>query len=1002
MKANGHMEVSPTLIIGLGGTGSVGVQYAKRKIRKQLKKYAKNDVPEKIPFVEYLVMDTTSQEQFIEEFDGDELLHLGHINVPRILSGLTRNSSRAEVLSWFPRHINPGQIDSGARGVRHIGRLCFFERFPNIDRSIRHKLQRIKDSTSVDKELREHFQNLSVRPGSTVDVHIISSLCGGTGSACLLDTAYLIRDIVYELHKQGANITAHLVTTEPFISDTSINATSREYIQYNFAIALSELERFMNFDIDTTDVGSSKGGWEAKYLDGRVVSSVEKPFNVTYLLGCKEGESIRKKNICEIIGDTISLQTAHREGSILKGLVDNAKAHVINQKDAFGKIRAYSSYNTRILSAEFNEQTVEASTYLASKTILDTLCENGVAPSGDEVLKGLRDKTHWQSEDNKFVIELTKDEFRKMYVTAETEIGIHKELFAATQITMERPRKSRSWLPSWATERSLEEKMDIGRKRYETERNTCRDKSQKVIQAFDAWLLMVRNEFPGKINDFLDKGEKLSTVAKSLRSVVGDIDDVLFDLDVQKDRIKIEQNGEGSWIETAIKRKQYADDATLRLRHEIMTGIYETFKNKLRQFKQFVQTLIEKCESAEKCLSETRDLVKERSSRSSSLTESSIWTQDKVGLKIREQTPVLVSSFIKELSRQYTVADKEVDRRIAFLWRLDPKEREQTHKLHNLLRDVARDVVKDKIQIEMIDFNRNEGDAHEDVISGDELNRFIELAAPTWQIDRAGEDIAEISITNCPAETKLGQIISKMSASITFSEGNPDDSQNQIIVFRSEHGISADRLLNLDNCMEAVRRKLIIDEKAHISELSLNLEWQVEEPGGERVEKLYAYFSLGIMFDEILKTTTMDFSFLDKDNKVNGEHPKILLSKSTDGSQIAQRSKAFSTFVRLSSKRDSKVTALTQRIIQEWDKRRGTSAGIVTFMDDVTNYIHALDSECTARQESADDKAAQDEVIQIEREIAALRNQVLRPLEDHIRFEEAKAARLAEVQAGIQ
>lgn len=999
MKANGHMQVSPTLIVGLGGTGSLGVQYAKRKIRKQLKKYAKTAVPEKIPFVEYLVMDTTSQEQFVEEFDGDELLHLGHINVPQILSGLSRNSSRAEVLNWFPKHINPGQIDSGARGVRHIGRLCFFERFPQIDGSIRHKLHRITEYTSVDKDLREHFQNLNVRPGSTVDVHIISSLCGGTGSACLLDTAYLIRDIVYELLKQGTNTTAHLVTTEPFISDTSINATSREYIQYNFAIALSEIERFMNFDIDTNDVGSNKSGWEVKYLNGQIVTSLEKPFNVTYLLGCKEGESIRKKNICEIIGDTISLQTAHREGSILKGLVDNAKAHVINQKDTFGKIRAYSSYNTRILSAEFSEQTVEASTHLASKAILDTLCANGTAPGGDAVLKDLRDKTHWQSEDKKLVFELTKDEFNKMYAAVETEIGIQKDRFMTIQQFLDKPGKSGGWFNRRGRDRSLEDKIDYGRKQFETMKESCAERSQRVIREFEEWRVMVRREFPGKVHEFLHNGERLTTVAKSLRSVAGDINDISTDLDVRKRNI--EQDGEGSWIEMSIKHKQYADKATARLRYEIMTPVYNTFKTGLGELKEFVITLAEKCESAEKCLDDTRKLMKERSSRSSSLTESSIWTQDKVGAKITEKTDVLVSSFITELVRKYPEADKETDPRIAFLWRLDRKEEKQAEKVRDLLRDVARGVVKDKIQIEEIDFNRNEGDAHQDVISGEDVNRFIALAAPAWQIDRAGEDIAEISITNCPGETKLGKVISKMSNSITFSEGNPDDNQNQIIVFRSEHGISADRLLNLDSCMEAVRRKLVIEEKPHISDLSLNQAWQIEEPGtAQTIELLYAYFSLGHMFGEIVKSTDAEFFFLDKDNKVNGEHPKIILSSIANSSQSVERSKAFSMFVRLSSKRDKKVVSLTDRIDQLWGERKRTD--MTAFMTEVATHIKALESERTKRVEATGSSAAQSEVVQIEKEIAALQNRVIRPIEDHLKFEQANATRVAKGQAAGQ
>jgi Tubulin like len=985
MERNGHLKFSPTLIVGLGGTGALAVQYIKRKIRKQLKKYARKDVPEKVPFIEYLVMDTTSQEEFVEDLTGDEHLNLGHINVPRLLSGIDRNPDFAEALRWFPRHINPGQIDSGARGVRHIGRLCFFDKLPTIERSIRNKVERIANETNVEKELKEHFLGLSV-DAHTIDVHLVSSLCGGTGSACLLDTAYLIKDIIYELLKEGANSTAHLVTTEPFVGDSSINATSREYIRYNFAIALSEIERFMDFDVSVSEAGPSMGArsWEAKYLSGRTVSSIEKPFSVTYLLGYKEGESISKKNICEIIGDTIALQTTHPESRLVKGLVDNVKAHVINQKDAAGKIRAYSSYNTRILSAEFSEQTVEASTVFASEAILDAVCGAGVAPGLDEVLDQLRSETRMQSEKNdRFIYELSKEKFNEMYANVDNEIGINKELFARVGDELKQQNASKGWSLWGQRAPSMADKIAKGWDRYKREKEPCRERAQMVIRDFEEWVVMVKSEVPGKISLLLEEGRKFRTVEGALKRLLGDIDDIMIDLAPRRQALAVAQDGDGAWVESAILKNQYSADAASRLRSDVLTPVYNSFETGLGELKEFVQTLIEKCEKAAQCLSQTKEMLKEKSSRSSSLTESSLWTREKVSNKIKDETPTLVKAFIKEMERQFTVDNKDVDRRIAFLWHLDPNEPERRKEVLDLLRDVARNVVEKVIQIEEIDFNRGNGGGHQDVIGSEEINKFIELAAPAWQIERAGEDIAEISITNCPAETKLGRIISNMGKSITFSENSQVTSQ--IIVFRSEHGVSADRLLNVDLSMDAVRRKLLIEEKAHINDLSLNPEWQIEEPGtAMKVDMLYALFSLGVMF-EMIQQRPETYFFFDENGK------EITLVESVSHARNVERSTAFSKFLKLGSKHDKKVASLISRIEAHWGL--GRKGDIHQFKQAVADYIELLESEKQLKVKSDDEDSAIKELAQLDREIASLRRLVIRPLEEYIESEQLKKKR---------
>src|SRR6185369_12549462 len=107
-----RINVSPTLIIGLGGTGTLAVQYAKKKIRKRLESYEGRPLPSQIPFLEYLVIDTTSQEEMIESLMEDEIQNIGRINTSRILANLKLESDN-KILQWFPKKLDGGQIDSG-------------------------------------------------------------------------------------------------------------------------------------------------------------------------------------------------------------------------------------------------------------------------------------------------------------------------------------------------------------------------------------------------------------------------------------------------------------------------------------------------------------------------------------------------------------------------------------------------------------------------------------------------------------------------------------------------------------------------------------------------------------------------------------------------------------------------------------------------------------------------------------------------------------------------
>lgn len=977
MDSNGIVRVAPTLIVGFGGTGSLGVQYAKRKIRKELQQLADGrEVPQKLPFIEYVVLDTTAQEEFVEDLPGDEYVNLGHVNVPRLIRYVDGDPTLRQALNWFPRHINPGQIDSGARGVRHIGRLCFFNRLPQVENAIRDKIQTITNRTLVDRMLKEECDYLTVDAGSTIDVHLISSLCGGTGSACLLDAAYLIKNLVNEILEQGTNSSAHLVCADAFVGDKSVNASSREYIKYNFAVSLAEIERFMNFEVTLSGstAADGHGRWKVKYLDGREISSVEKPFSLAYLLGYKEGETISKKHLCEIIGDAIALSTIHPENHQLKGLLDNPKAHVVTQKNSVGKVKAYSSYNIRTITAEFNEQTLKASSFLACEVILEAIL-NGAEVNYDEMLIEITKDMVSQFQDG-FAMRLSQSDLSRMCDHIEGLLGINTDKFNDTNRRIIKLGNKKQWFRK-QREGVIRDQIHVGQEGYELRKLELKEQAQQIASEVKAWLVDVRVKLINKIYTFLEDGRKLTAVVGCLERLSEDLKAVAGDLAAWGNELKLPESKEDAWLKNAILRKKYPEDAVLHMRDEVLRPLFDRLEIEISELEKYAHAILEKCLKTGECLRQAKSLVKEQRARSYSFTESSLWTREKVSGKLKEDAIIkmLVKGFIRSLQKQHFSSDRRGEKGLEFLWHLDPHEQEDAKRVVQTLHDVAREVVETNVHVKEINFNPDENVNGQATIVHEELHRLVELAAPTWQIERAGEDITQIGITNCPEQTKVGRLISRLGHHITFTESNR--APNNIVIFRSEHGVTADRLLRLDDCVAAMKRRLKVEEKSHIKELSLDPEWNIDLPGSAfRIEQMLARFSLGAMFGLINEKEFKAYFFRAKGKK------RTVLSQSPDPALPAERAAAFSRFLLLRSNGNRDLMDLIDAIEAQWQARR--DAAIMKFKQQVLTYIQELSAR-KANAFTSENVSNEDELSQWDQEIDALQREVIRPLEMFIK-----------------
>jgi len=319
----------PTLIVGLGGTG--------HEVLVRLKaRYLDAYGDEVFRIIKLLCFDTADEakdalreDATIVQLDrGPELSHIGNVPTQRILKNLDNHPT---IKKWLPANMPSQAITAGAQQVRPMGRLAFFHHFPSIkqklDQAIR-ALCNIRQRGNVG-ELGEIVRSQGV------NVFIITSVCGGTGSGIFLDMAYVLRQLCMDqgLDENYCHINAVLALPQAFAT------VSGDGIRANAYAAFSELDYF-----------TKNGGFEVDYPSGVGAKSKIRPFNICYFVdGVNEqGKMLAGMNeLAPMIAEAVFLQTASQVGESQKSTFDNVKSLSGMDKDF---PTAYSGFGTATLS----------------------------------------------------------------------------------------------------------------------------------------------------------------------------------------------------------------------------------------------------------------------------------------------------------------------------------------------------------------------------------------------------------------------------------------------------------------------------------------------------------------------------------------------------------------------------------------------------------------------------------------------------------------------------
>ena len=327
----------PALMIGLGGTG-------KQVLLNFRRMYYERYGSKHPPFVGHIWIDTDPRNLLLDgremdflmkevDFDEGEKVDV-ELQKADLQNFYDHPNDYPHIFSWFDRRLEKfGHIINGAGGIRSFGRLAFFRYYDEIMKSVREMHGKIGNVEIHNEALRD--QNI-ILDGSALDVWLIFSVAGGTGSGMFLDLAFALRD-------RWPNVHIRSVIVLPSVFSNN----KKERIYGNGYAALMELEHYQYGKAETDtqeDLHRFPLAWTREMYD----QSRTQPgpvFDSTYLIDNSPASNagnlaLEDKNaLCRMIAEWLYIE--YGSGADVSGLVAERRAIEVNFGTVLNRVFPY-------------------------------------------------------------------------------------------------------------------------------------------------------------------------------------------------------------------------------------------------------------------------------------------------------------------------------------------------------------------------------------------------------------------------------------------------------------------------------------------------------------------------------------------------------------------------------------------------------------------------------------------------------------------------------------
>jgi len=298
----------PTILVGVGGTGVEVLSRVRRLVEQS---YGSLD---KFPILSFLSVDTDKDYKVTNpEAAGTPLQDYeklwASVSGKEVSDIMTNMQKYPWIEAWFPQELerNIGALEAGAGQIRACGRFAFFYNYHKI----RAKFNEACDRAKSHENYMQDTYDVRVNSGQ-VNVFVVGSLSGGTGSGMFIDLGYCLRN--WLKGQSSPLITAIVPMPNAF---ASVNVGER--VLANGYAALMELSYFSDYRTEYT----------ARFSSGSVDEIREKrpPFDYTYLVGTKNGQSeFNLSQIREMIAQNIFLDLTSDFAPHKRSIRDNIKS----------------------------------------------------------------------------------------------------------------------------------------------------------------------------------------------------------------------------------------------------------------------------------------------------------------------------------------------------------------------------------------------------------------------------------------------------------------------------------------------------------------------------------------------------------------------------------------------------------------------------------------------------------------------------------------------------
>lgn len=287
------------------------------------------------------------------------------------LSEVLRNPENAQILEWFPGISLVGihSVLYGAAQIRAVGRAALHAEADHVLKQLRKCISRLTDRA----RLREMGKSESIDDQGSIEVYIVASLCGGTGSGITLDVTRLIRDELRDA--PGVRVFGVLLLPGAFR-----HLPGTAMVQPNAYAALKELEY----------LSEGRAAVDVRFGRHHTLRLDRSPFDQAFLID-SIGESFDTENNIQQLARQMAwlpyLMASARIGAHIRGILHNLIPQLQVQESIHGKRAIYASFGVASLE-------IPACAVSAAKRRFEISLANSLIEDSESVRTELAERVH--------------------------------------------------------------------------------------------------------------------------------------------------------------------------------------------------------------------------------------------------------------------------------------------------------------------------------------------------------------------------------------------------------------------------------------------------------------------------------------------------------------------------------------------------------------------------------------------------------------------------------